>query len=357
MEYLYTKRAASLFTYHIARGNIEVAKSLSNVFKSYMAELIPGIDFRYDAPTSGVRGMNEAAFSFPARPREFDEEDLNGTILVRGNLNPPVQETGKGLVGFKTKLTFEIGFYFKTPRLPGNGKYMFQTPAGTFDIEFNEEGQPVVQNEEEVVALTDAYSALSAKVMSETPEGARRLTPKDPHEQKVQREQNDEAERFEREKSREKQQHQEIRDQQDANSSTHGSEEAFVQYMQDQEETSFGPGDLQKLLDTKYSDKNSRLMMRNEVINKLKELGLKWDPSKRTIASFEIHPDSVALELRFLAALIDSNVSPSIGLVRERLAALHSAIGPEDQDEDQDDGEGPKRDEGEPWEYNPDCND
>jgi len=307
-----------------AAVNPEVAKTLADLLKSHLGEMIPKIDFHYDALKSGLRGMSEAAMSFPARPVEFNEEDLNGTILVRGTLSPPIQGSGKALAQKNTKLTLNVGFYFKTPRLPGEGKYMLEQPAGVLDIEFNEEGVPVIKNEEEIVALVDAYKSLTAKVLSDVPEGAKRLTPKDPHEQKVQREQNEEAEKFTRETEREKKQHQEIKEQQDANATTHGTPEAFAQYMADQEETSFGPGDLQKVLDTVYGDKNSRLMMRNVMIEKLKELGLKWDPSKRTVATSK--PTSLASALREVALYLETSDQVSRSRVAARLEFLLRSI-------------------------------
>jgi hypothetical protein len=268
-----------------AKANPKLSESLANLLKSYVKEAIPSIDFNYDALASGIRGMSPGAISFPARPKIFDEANLNGTILVKGIIDPPISEWP--IYNRRTQLFLSAGFYFKTPKLPGGGKYNSETAeqAGTLDIEFDESGLPIIMNEPIVSELITVIQSVAEKTVANPPEGAKSLT-RDPQERKRLKEQAETAEQYSREQTREKEQRQQQKELQEANQATHGSPEIFKQYMSDQEEEEFGPRDLDKVLNTMYDNKNDRLLMRNEVNKKIQSLGLKWNPGKTRESSW-----------------------------------------------------------------------
>lgn len=269
-----------------AAANPEVAKAVANLVKTAVKPLLDKLkpDFGYDALDSGLRGMSEGSMSFPARPAVFDEANLNGTLLVKGVLNPPVQGSGKEIAGTATTVQFECGFFFKTPKAKGGGKYMFQTPAGQAGITFDASGQPQLTDAADLVDLVDALETLADRVLSEHPPEAKSLT-RDPRLRKEQAELNETARKEKAEREREQAQSDSARAQKEADAATHGSVEAFVNYMDEQDEDHFGPADLQKLLNTMFNDPPTRAMSQVRIKQELEAEGMVFDPKKRHLSS------------------------------------------------------------------------
>lgn len=161
---------------------------------------------------------------------------------------------------------------------------MWETPAGNAEIMFDESGNPQVEDPGDLADIVDALETLTDKVVEAPPEGARSYT-RDPELRKQQREINQVNLQNKEELEREKSQSKARQEQREADSATHGSVEAFVQYMDDQDEDEFGPADLQKLLNTMYNDQASREVARGEIQKALTDEGLEWKPGKRTLSS------------------------------------------------------------------------
>lgn len=279
-------RIAARVSERVAASNPEVAQAIAGLVKKTITPLLEQLnpDFGHDALASGVRGQSEGSVSFPVRPGAFDTENLNGNLLVKITLNPPVQGSGKDIAGTATSANFTVGYYFKTPKIPGSGKFMWETPAGNAEIMFDESGNPQVEDPGDLADIVDALETLTDKVVEAPPEGARSYT-RDPELRKQQREINQVNLQNKEELEREKSQSKARQEQREADSATHGSVEAFVQYMDDQDEDEFGPADLQKLLNTMYNDQASREVARGEIQKALTDEGLEWKPGKRTLSS------------------------------------------------------------------------
>jgi len=270
----------------VALANPEVARAVANLVKETVKSITSDmkLDFGHDAPEGGVRGMSEGAVSFPVRPGQFDEKNLNGTILVKMVLDPPVAGSGEDIAGTATTAKLFAGYYFKTPRLPGKGKYMFETPAGEAGITFDERGDPELDDAGEIGDLVDAIEALAEKVVEDPPEGAKSLT-RDPEERKRIREQNEEALQRRQEQEREEKHRKEYEAQREADQAVYGSAELFAQYLEDQEEADFGPADLQKLLNTMYNRADLRALNQVKVKDAVEALGYKFNPGKRHLSA------------------------------------------------------------------------
>lgn len=282
---------------HLARANPAVAKAVADLVKEEIKPLLEQLnpDFGHDALSTGLRGMSEGSISFPARPAVFDSENLNGNLLVKLTLDPPVSGTGPAIAGSATTAVFTVGYYFKTPKLPGGGKFMWETSAGQAEVEFDEQGNPMIVDSGDLVDLVDAMEKLAERVVDDPPEGARSYT-RDPELRKQQRELNQQSEQSRKEKEREDAQSKAEKERRDADAHTHGSVEAFIQYMDDIDEDVFGPADLQKLLNTMYKDPTSRAVAQGEIRKQLVDEGLEWNPGKRTL-SFRLDLLKVAARL------------------------------------------------------------
>lgn len=161
---------------------------------------------------------------------------------------------------------------------------MWETSAGNAEILFDESGAPQMEDSGDLVDMVEAIESLTTKVVDSPPEGARSYT-RDPELRKQQREINQVNLQNKEEMEREKAQSKARQEQKDADSATHGGVDAFVQYMDDQDEDEFGPADLQKLLNTMYNDQASREVARGEIQKALTDEGLLWKPNKRTLSS------------------------------------------------------------------------
>jgi hypothetical protein len=272
---------------NIAVASPEVASAIAKAIKDELAKK-GGFNFGYDVSDIGVSGQSEDHISFPARPVSFDKENLNGTIHVKFDLEPPIPVGAISLNNVETSAEAEVGFYFKTPKLPGGGKYMFPTDAGKIDIIFDEE-TPLLVDPSQIDKLASKINELAEKIIEEPPIGARSHS-RDPDRRRQLQEMAEQA-RAEQKKQEEKEKALELISEKESTAKfyekTHGSPEIFGDYMDSIEEEIFGPQDVQKILDTMYptSSAAQKAMMRNEVINKLKEEGFEWSVQKTELSS------------------------------------------------------------------------
>lgn len=268
-----------------AAANPAVASAIAELIKTAVTPLLEefGPDFGHDAPALGVRGQSEGEMSFPVRPKLFDSENLNGTLLVKIKLDPPVQGSGKAIANTETTASFVVCYYFKTPRIPGSGKCMWDTAAGSAQISFDANGKPGLKDAGEVEDIATALEQLRDRVVDSPPEGAHSLS-RDPQHRKEQAELNETARREKEEKAREKEQSERAKAQKEADSHTHGSVEAFVRYMDEQDEDEFGMADLQKLLNTMFPDNASRALAQGEIKRQLEAEGMVFNPKKRHLS-------------------------------------------------------------------------
>lgn len=280
-----------------AVSNPEVAKAIAGLIKGYLISKLQ-LNVGYDATKEGVQKQSEDGFSFLVRPSDFDKENLNGTVQVRVTYDSPITETGPALANKPVNGAVEVGYYYKTPRLPGGGKYMFPKGAGSIDIKFDKNGIPSLADPNQLNSIVDAIQDVTTQVVTEPPPGAKSLT-RDPKEREREKELADKAREFQREKEQ-GEKAEAIRTQE---SETHGSIDSFVQYMADSDESSFGPGDLQKVLNTMYKSPNDRAFQRNNVITEIRDKGLKWDPYKKMVAA-ELSPDDLVQALNEIADAI-----------------------------------------------------
>lgn len=269
----------------VAAANPAVAKAIAALIKQAIKPLLAGMkpDFGHDALSSGVRGMSDAEMSFPVRPDVFNSQNLNGNLLVKIRLDPPVQGSGKVLANQKTAATFTVGYYFKTPMQKGSGKYMWNIPAGGAGITFDANGNPTMDDEGDLVNLIMAMEELTDRVISGPPPGAKSLS-RDPQHRKEQSELNELARQRNREQERQVEQDAAAKSQKDTDKITHGSVEAFVAYMDAQDEDHFGPADLQKLLNTMFGDPVTRAMSQVRIKQECEAEGLVFDPKKRHLS-------------------------------------------------------------------------
>lgn len=269
----------------VALANPEAARAITSLVKESIAPLLEAMapDFGHDAPGGGFRGMSEGAMSFPVRPGAFNSENLNGTILVRITLDPPISGSGEELAGTATTATFECGYYFKTPLRKGKGEYMFPVPAGSAGITFDEDGTPGFDDAGDLADLVEAIEAVTERVVDDPPEGAKSLT-RDPEERRRVREQNEAARRLQMEREREQEQQRKYQEQREADEAVYGSPEAFGRYLADQEEPDFGPADLQKVLQTMFRDKAQQGMQQVRIKDELEKLGYRFNPRKNRLS-------------------------------------------------------------------------
>jgi hypothetical protein len=269
-----------------AAANPAVAKAISDLVKTTIQPLLGKLnpDFGYDALSSGVRGQSEDSFSFPARPDDFNKANLNGTLLVKGTLIPPVQGSGKEIAGKATVVNLEGGFFFKTPKMKGAGKYMFPTPAGKVDISFDANGSPQLKDPADLVDLVDALEQLNDHVLENHPPEAKSLT-RDPQLRKEQAEINELARQNQAEKARETEQAEAAQAQREADEAIYGSVDAFVKHMDEMDEDEYGPAELQKLVNTQFRDPASRAIAQGEVKKQLDAEGMVFNPKKRHLSS------------------------------------------------------------------------
>lgn len=276
----------------IAATNPEMAKAITSLVKDTIRPLLEQFspDYGYDALKGAVgRGMSEGSMSFPARPAVFDQENLNGTVLVKITLDPPVTGSGKDIAGTTTTAKFECGFYYKTPaRDPVtkelvSAKYMLAKDAGKAGITFDEDGNPSFDDDGDLVDLVEAMEAVAEEVAGNPPPGAKSLT-RDRAERKRIHDQNKEAERLLQEQQREQEQQKKYQEQREADEAIYGSPEAFAQYLTDQEEADFGPADLQKVLQTMFRDKAQQAMQQVRIKDEIEKLGYKFNPGKNRLS-------------------------------------------------------------------------
>jgi hypothetical protein len=268
-----------------AAANPAVAKAIADLIKQAIMPLLSEMkpDFGHDALSSGVRGMSDAEMSFPVRPDVFNGQNLNGNLLVKITMDPPVQGSGQALAGKATQATLVVCYYFKTPVQKGSGKCMWDTPAGSVSITFDPAGNPKIDDEGDLVDLVVAMEELTDRVISGPPPGAKSLS-RDPQHRKEQSELNEIARREKAEQERQVQQDAAAKSQKDIDKATHGSVEAFVAYMDEQDEDHFGPADLQKLLNTMFNDPATRAMSQVRVKSECEAEGLVFDPKKRHLS-------------------------------------------------------------------------
>lgn len=286
-----------------AAANPAVAKATAALIKQAITPLLSEMkpDFGHDALSSGVRGMSDAEMSFPVRPDVFNGQNLNGNLLVKISLNPPVQGSGKAIAGQKTVATLVVCYYFKTPVQKGSGKCMWDTPAGTVNITFDVNGDPKIDDEGDLVDLVVAMEELTDRVVSGPPPGAKSLS-RDPQHRKEQAELNEIARQNKAEQERQVQQDAAARSQKEIDKLTHGSVEAFVAYMDEQDEDHFGPADLQKLLNTMFNDPATRAMNQVRIKQECEAEGLVFDPKKRHLSSRRPKIDLLKIAARISAS-------------------------------------------------------
>jgi len=276
----------------LAATNPEMAKAITSLVKDTIEPLLEEFspDYGYDALKGAVgRGMSEGAMSFPARPAVFDQENLNGTVLVKIKLDPPVTGSGQDIAGTATTAKFECGFYYKTPaRDPEteelvSAKYMLVRNAGQAGITFDDDGNPSFDDDGDLVDLVEAMEAVAAEVAGNPPPGAKSLT-RDPAERKRIHEQNQEARRLLQEQQREQEQQRQYQEQREADEAVYGSPEAFAQYLADQEETDFGKADLNKVLQTMFRDREQQAFQQARIKGEIEKLGYKFNPGKNHLS-------------------------------------------------------------------------
>lgn len=269
-----------------AAANPEVGKAITQFVQETLRKFEGDMDlnFNYDAKANGLLGGSDTGFSFPARPHSFDEPGgLNGTLLVKMKMDPPISGSGSDIAGQATTVTMEAGFFFKTPKEKGAGKYMWGTPAGQFEVTFGPDGEPEVQDSGDIAELVDVLSGLEERAFTETPPGAKSLT-RDPQHRKEQRELNEIGRKNREEQEREKAQGLKLQEQKDADKVHYGSVEAFVDYMMQQDLEEFGPADLQKVLQTMFPDNASRALAQAEIKKQIEDYGLKFNPGIKKLS-------------------------------------------------------------------------
>lgn len=269
-----------------AAANPEVGKAITQFIQETLRKFEGDLDlnFNYDAKAGGLLGGSDTGFSFPARPHSFDEPGgLNGTLLVKMTMDPPISASGSDIAGQATTVSMEAGFFFKTPKQKGAGKYMWATPAGQIEVTFGTDGEPQVQDSGDIAGLADVLIALEERAFTETPPGAKSLT-RDPQHRKEQRELNEIGRQNREEQEREKAQGVKQREQKEADKVHYGSVEAFVDYILQQDGTEFSLADLQKVLQTMFPDNASRALAQAEIKKQIEDYGLKFNPGLKQLS-------------------------------------------------------------------------
>jgi hypothetical protein len=277
----------------IAAANPEVATAIASSIRDELGKR-GKFNFGYDVTSiskteTGVLGQSEGYISFPARPEDFDKNNLNGTILIKLKLEPSISKNVLSLADLDFKAASEIGFYFKTPEIKGGGQYMFPRASVSIDIMFDADENPILMDLTQIDKLAKDIDSLTKFVCESPPKGAHSLT-RDPQRRKQLREINEQArikQKEEGEKAKAKELLEEKESENEFYSKTHGSIDAFVNYMDSIDEDIFGGQDVQKILDTMYPSSSAaqKGLMRNQIIQNLKEEGLVWDPKKTLLSS------------------------------------------------------------------------
>src|SRR5512135_1277042 len=229
----------------VAKSNLPLAKAIADKIRAVLVDEEQGLGLKLntgkDLPSTGVQQQDEKGFRFPLYPDDLAKAKNIGFIQVNGQYSEAMPESGEANKGKSITVNMEVCYYFKKPKLPGGGKCMFNTPAGQIDITFDDGGNPEIVDSGQVVDVADAIENLTNQIIDSPPEGSQSTAAPDPHEAEIKREQAERARRVQK---------QEV--QQSGDKETHGTIEDFVQYMEDQGETTFGPGDRQKLLNNLY---------------------------------------------------------------------------------------------------------
>jgi hypothetical protein len=283
----------------VAKKNPELARAVADIIRNMLVDDAAGMGMKLntgkDLPSAGVQQQDEKGFSFPLYPQEFAQAKNIGYIQVNGQYSEPLHGHGPENKGKNISVNMEVCYYFKKPMVPGGGKCMFNTPAGVIDLTFDDQGNPKIEDSGQIVDLADAIEHLRDRIVDDPPKGSE-STAVDPNEERVKSEQADLARRF-------KKQEEKVT----GDKETHGSIEQFVQYLEDNEETTYGQGDLQKLLNNMYKNPQDRAFHKTNVMKELEQWGLKFDPKKTHVSS---GPEDVAEQLRFIAAKLERSESP-----------------------------------------------
>jgi hypothetical protein len=293
----------------VAVANPDLAKAIADNIRDLLRQLGLELNTGKDLPAIGVQQHDEKGFSFPLYPAAFARAKNIGYVQVKGVYSEPLKTHGPENAGKNITCDMSVCYYFKKPAKKGSGQQMFETPAGQVDVSFDDKGTPQLVDPGQVADVGDAVENLIDKIVAEPPPGSESEAAVDPNEERIKREQAEKAVKFKKQEQKKS-----------GDAETHGSIESFVQYMEDDEQTTYGLADLQKLMNNLFNNANDRAFQLENVKKQLGQYGLKFDPAKKFVSS--LSPLAVAGALRDLAATIDTSAAPSKAQIAARLEAL-----------------------------------
>lgn len=321
----------------LAKGkqNPELAKLIANMITDYVGSEME-IQRGYDLSDLGAHGRSDSSVSFSIRPASFGgkngKDRINGSILITVDFDSPVEGSGPSIANLEVNADVKVGFTFKTPKSRGLGQCM--KPAGegkwekgsfsigSSEIIFDEDGSPMFVDESIFDKIAQAIKELSETVLENPPTGAKSYKKSDdPTETRIKNDQHENARQEQYQQEREKDQAEKSKADRSVMESSHGSPDAFKQYLDDNEEDSFGKADVDEI--TKFYGKNpdDRKKMFDPIKDKLVEMGLKWNPGKPKTAS-EMTPGRLCIALLEIADYIDSCDEVDPDVIADRLSTL-----------------------------------
>ena len=297
-------RVAARFITSMDKG---MALAIAQMVKAEISRT-SGVDWDWD-----VRGLEKEdgspgfgwsgnELSFPGKPDLFANGDVLGGLLVKGDLSvAPVP-------GTSNVIDLEVGYYHKLSA--GGQEYTDVHDLGMYNFSIDANGVPTFDAGQDLSPISGGFEKLTKKTFADP------NTPLSQSQSAIQRRS---RKKLTEDVAKRK------REEAEADRSTHGSVEAFAQYIKDDTGGTYGPPDIAKLLDVMIPNQAERIARRPAIVERLKELGCTFDRRKTKLSS---SPSDVAGMLRSVASRIDASRAPSASAVARDILAVLGALEP-----------------------------
>jgi hypothetical protein len=278
----------------------ETAVSISDIVKTVINGTAPGINWNWDArdqdPSSGF-GWSGVNFSFPGQPSQLTENGILGGLLVKGELatNP--------VPGQANTVKLEVGYYHKVKGASGEGQYSMETDLGTYDINFDDKGNP------DWAAGADSGQAQDLSQIGNGVKGLIEHIVANPPIKSKSKAVQKKVQKLQQEKQLRERGETQLQQEKADLSGPYSSVEAFFDHTVEESGGIYGLADLDMLLRGMFKSQADRSLNRQKTMQELKDAGLTYDPKKKTVSA---GPAAVADILRIIARSIDSAKTPSM---------------------------------------------
>jgi hypothetical protein len=288
----------------------EVALAISETLRGIIDQTVKGIDWNWDIRGTdfGWIGKN---LSFPGKPSEFPTQGLIGGILVKGEFATEPTE------GQANAVTLEVGYYNK--HKGGGGEYTKCNDLGAYDCMIGPDGKPdfskdlETQQAQNLDAIGSGVKDCIDHIVKHPPDKAKS--------QSQVRKEFQKQEQLEGSRKQDEKWRQQLEEKR--TTGPYRSIPDFFDHIVEETGGTYGPAELQRLMNTMFKSPTERDTNRKSVMDQLKDAGLTFDASRREIA---VSPEDVAREIRLIADALDTAQQPSRELVVEALRGILSVV-------------------------------